>query len=576
MTEINGISSSPGYSIGRAFVYRHDKLVILHEHIPELSVNDEIERLDGCFSSLISEYREYLEHATGDSERALYSVELLMLDDVEYRKSIKKLISEKLYSAPWAVEEATEEIIRVISTVEDEYLKERIIDIRDIEYVILETLTGKRREHIVVRDKRVLVADYILTSELLGLEGLENIEGIVLDNGGKTSHVSIIAKSKKIPSVVGVAGFSSTLEEGELVIVDGEHGIVIKNPTDSVIREYERKKKEREKLLKGLDRRSEKLSFTSDGRRVTLDANIEWLEDVNDAISSGAENIGLFRTEFIAIKNDIFNSRDKKDEIYMETARLMAGRGSVVFRTLDIGGDKKTEGMIEEDNPILGWRAVRYMLAHKAEFMAQMRAILLASRYRNVKMMFPMISGVEELEETLSLLSDVKNELRRKRIDFDENMKVGTMIEVPSAAMISDILARKVDFFSIGTNDLIQYTIAVDRGNDKTNYLYEPLHPGVLRLIKLVVDNAHDAGIEVGICGQMASEILYLPILIGLGLDELSMSPASIPVLRGVIPSLSYGDCSRLVNEVLSESSHIEIERKVKEFLDERKTRNKK
>ena len=576
MTEINGISSSPGYAFGKAFIYRHDKLVIAHEHIDVNSVDKEIEYLESCFSSIIKEFQKYLDDAIGDSEKALYTVELLMLEDVEYRKSIKKLIREKHYSAPWAVEEATEEIIKVISGVEDEYLKERIIDIRDIEYVVLETLTGKRREHIEVREKRILVADYILTSELLGLEGLANIEGIVLDTGGKTSHVSILAKSKKIPAVVGAVDFSSTLEEGETVIVDGEEGKVIRNPAKRVIAQYERKRREREALLKGLDGSIEIKGRTSDGKRVILDANIEWLEGVDDAISSGAENIGLFRTEFIAIKDDILNSRDKKDEIYMEAAHRMAGRGSIVFRTLDIGGDKKTEGMLAEDNPILGWRAVRYMLSHRKDFKAQMRAILMASKYRNVSMMFPMISGVEELDEVLSLLKEVKAELRRDGIEFDENMKIGTMIEVPSAALISDVLAKKVDFFSIGTNDLIQYTIAVDRGNDKTNYLYNPLHPGVLRLIKLVVDNAHKEGIEVGLCGQMASEPLYLPLLVGLGLDELSMSPASLPVIRSYLTSLNYGDCSRLANEVLSESSHIEIEKKVKEFSNERETRNQK
>ena len=574
MVEFSGISSSPGYAIGKAFIYRHDKLVISHNFISSDEVDAEIARLEECFYSLIKEFRTYLENAIGDSEKALYTVELLMLEDVEYHKSIKTLILNKRYSAPWAVEEATEEIIKMISGVEDEYLKERIIDIRDIEYAVLETLTGKRREHIEVKDKRILVADYILTSELLGLEGLENILGIVLDTGGKTSHVSILAKSKKIPSVVGANGFSLSLEEGETVIVDGQNGIAIANPTSRKKAEYEKRKRELEQSLETYGGNADAKGCTKDGKRIILDANIEWLEGVDDAISSGAENIGLFRTEFIAIKNDILNSRDKKDEIYMDAALKMSGHGDVVFRTLDIGGDKKTDGMIAEENPILGWRAVRYMLSHRKDFKAQMRAVLMASRYHNVRMMFPMVSGIEELDETLDLLDEVKRELRKEKVDFDEEMKIGTMIEVPSAALISDVLAKKVDFFSIGTNDLIQYTIAVDRGNDKTNYLYNPLHLGVLRLMKLIVDNAHDAGIEVGLCGQMASEKLYLPILVGLGLDELSMSPASLPEIRRYLSSLSYGDCSSLVNEVLSETNPDVIEKKVKEFLNERETRN--
>ena len=574
MFEVNGIASSPGYAIGKAFIYRHDKLVISHDFIASDEIESETKRLDDCFSSLVKEYKGYLDRAVGDSEKALYTVELLMLEDEEYHKSIKSLIQNRRYSAPWAVEEATEEIIKMISGVEDEYLKERIIDIRDIEYAVLETLTGKRREHIEVKDRRILVADYILTSELLGLEGLENIAGIVLDCGGKTSHVSILAKSKKIPSVVGANGFSLSLEEGETVIVDGERGLAIADPTAKKRSEYEKKKTQFEERIGRLDENKDLKGCTKDGRRIILDANIEWLEDVENALSAGAENIGLFRTEFIAIKNDILNSRDKKDEIYMEAARRMSGHGDIVFRTLDIGGDKKTDGMIAEENPILGWRAVRYMLSHRKDFKAQMRAILISSKYKNVRMMFPMISGVEELDETLSLLEEVKSDLRREKIEFDEKIKIGTMIEVPSAALISDFLAKKVDFFSIGTNDLIQYTIAVDRGNDKTNYLYNPLHPGVLRLMKLIVDNAHKASIEVGLCGQMASESLYLPILIGLGLDELSISPASLPEIRRYLSLLSYSDCSSLVNEVLSESNADVIEKKVKEFLNERETRN--
>ncbi len=575
MTEIKAISSSPGYAIGQSFIYRHDKLVIRHDYIDQTSVDSEINRLEDCFSSLVSEFRGYLEKSISDSEKALYSVEILMLEDQEYHKSIHKLISEKLYSAPWAVEEATEQIIKVISTVEDEYLKERIVDIRDIEYAVLETLVGKRRDHITINDECIFVADYILTSELLGLKGLDSIKGIVLDTGGKTSHVSILAKSKNIPAVVGANGFSSLISEGDTVVVDAMEGKAIAGASRKVLSLYRNKIEERERMLGGISPVLDVKGSTKDGKRLVLDANIEWLEGVDDAIRLGCENIGLFRTEFIAIRDDIANERDKKDEIYEEAARRMAGRGHIVFRTLDIGGDKKTDFMADEENPILGWRAVRYMLSHKDDFKAQMAAILKASKYRNVRMMFPMISGVEELDECLALLEEVKNDLRKKRIEFDEEMKVGTMIEIPSAALTSDILAKKVDFFSIGTNDLIQYTIAVDRGNDKTNYLYNPLHPGIIRLIKYVVDNAHENSIEVGLCGQMASEPEYLPLLIGLGLDEISMSPQSIPVVKPLLLSLSYSDCLDFVNEVLSKSSHIEIEKLLKEFLYERKTGNK-
>ena len=573
MIELSGISSSPGYAIGPAFIYRHDKLVISHEHIKNDEKDSEIKRLEACFSSLTREFDYYLKNAETDSEKALYTVELLMLQDVEYHKSIKKLISEKLYSAAWAVEEATNEIIKAISKIDDEYIKERIIDIRDIEYVILGSLSGKRAEHIVINDKRILVADYILTSELLSLEGLENVVGIVLDSGGKTSHVSILARSKGIASLVGLKNFSSLIEESDIVVIDGEGEKAIANPTEDVLSLYRTKIKERELRLKELGASSDLKNYTKDGKRVILDANIEWLEGVDDAVSSGCENIGLFRTEFIAIKEDLLNDRSKKDEVYLEAAKKMKGRGHIVFRTLDVGGDKKTGEMEAEDNPILGWRAVRYTLSHKEDFKAQMRAVLKASKYKNVRLMFPMISGIEELDECLGLLEEVKDELRRKRIKFDENMKVGTMIEVPSAAITADILAKKVDFFSIGTNDLIQYTIAVDRANAKTNYLYNPLHPAFLRLLKYVVDTAHDNNIEVGLCGQMGGEYKYLPLLIGLGLDEISMSSQSLPIIRRLLNSLSYSDCLTLLNEVLSMTSYIEIENRLKEFFNGRNIR---
>ncbi len=569
MVQFRGISSSEGYAVSKAFIYRHDKLIISHDFINPADIDKETAFLDSTFSSLIAEYKESLRNAVDDTEKALYSVEILMLEDAEYRKAIRKIIREKLYCAPWAVEEATEEIIEKIKGIGDEYIKERIIDIRDIEYVILETLSGKRRGRIVIPDKRILVADYILTSELLALEGLENVEAIVLDSGGKASHISVLAKSNRIPSVVGVENFSLSAEEGELLVVDAYEARVIKKPSKKVINEYDAKIKALREAHESFDASK---GATGDDHPVTLDANIEWLEGIGDAIRAGCENIGLFRTEFIAIKEGMLSS-DSNGEIYAEAARRMAGRGHVVFRTLDIGGDKKSDGMSEEESP-LGWRAVRYMLRHKTEFKAQIKAILMASRYRNVRMMFPLISGLEELDEVLLLLEEVKKELREKKIDFDEGMKTGIMIEVPSAALISDLLARRVDFFSIGTNDLIQYTIVADRDNEKTNYLYDPLHPALLRLIKSVVENAHSAGIQVGICGQMASEKLYTPILVGLGVDEMSMSPSSLPVIRKYLSSLTFDDCSRLVNEVLSETSHAVIEKMVKEFLNERETRN--
>lgn len=573
MTEFEAVAAADGHAMGEAFIFRHDEMVVPHFHVKKDGVEDEISALRASFASVRGYCSDQLGKAVSDSERALYSVQILMIDDPEWLQAIEGYIKKDLYNAAWAVECATSDIVAALSSVEDEYMKERIIDIVDIQKAVTEELTGKARRHIrLVRDV-VLVADNLLTSELLALEGIQHLKAICLDAGGKTSHVSILAKSWGIPAVVGLKDFSLQVKEGECIIVDGYEGRVMASPGKKQIAGYGKRKQEQEAEEARLIRNAELLARTADGIRIVLEANVEDRLGIGDAIKAGCEGIGLFRTEFLEMKYGATEDFSVREGLYDEIASSMLGHGRVTFRTLDIGGDKFINGLSgQEDNPLLGWRAVRFCLDRKDIFKSQIISILKASRHGNVRMMFPMISTVEELESCLLLLDEAKKELGKKRIPFDPKMKVGTMIEVPSAALISDTLASMVDFVSIGTNDLVQYVLAVDRGNEKISHLYRADNPAVLRLVKMVVDNCHDKKIPVGICGQIASEVDMLPLLVGFGCDSLSMPPLSVGRIKERLGTLSKPDCENLLNNVLSMNSHERVAEMLKEFNNGRKT----
>ena len=573
MTEFEAIAAAEGRARGKAFVFRHDEMVVPHFHVEKGGVEKEVSSLHEAFSSVRKYCAGQLEKAVSDSEKALYSVQMLMLDDPEWLAAIERCIKEDLYNAAWAVESATDEIVRVLSSVGDEYMKERIIDIVDMQKAVTGELTGKVRQHIRLSRDVVLVADHLLTSELLALEGIQHLKAICLDMGGKTSHVSILAKGWGIPAVVGLKDFSLLVKEGEDVIVDGTEGRVYASPNRKQIALYERKRLEEEAENARLIKEAGILARTADGVRIILQANVEDRAGVGDAIKAGCEGVGLFRTEFLEMKYGATEDFSVREGIYDEVAGSMEGHGKVTFRTLDIGGDKFLDGMSsQEDNPLLGWRAVRFCLDRRELFRSQMLSILKASRHGNVRIMFPMISTIEELEECLALLDEAKHCLEDRRIPFDRNMEVGTMIEVPSAALISDALAEKVDFVSIGTNDLVQYVLAVDRGNERISHLYRAEHPAVLRLLKMVVDNCHGKGVPVGVCGQIAGDAGMLPLLVGLGFDSLSMPPLSVGRVKERLSRMVKPDCEKLVNNVLSMNSHEKVAAMLKEFNDGRKT----
>jgi phosphoenolpyruvate-protein phosphotransferase (PTS system enzyme I) len=395
------------------------------------------------------------------------------------------------------------------------------------------------------------------------------VKAIALDLGSKTSHTAIIAKSFAIPAVLGLSNVSQSVADGDTIIVDGNQGVVIVNPDKKTTREYKSSQVKWQKHEQDLLILNRMKPETTDKRVISLEANIEVTAEVEAVLAHGADGIGLFRSEFLYMTPNSFPGEEEQLRTYRTVLETMKGR-SVTIRTLDLGGEKVMPGFDvgAEDNPILGWRAVRFCLAKPEIFKAQLRAMLRASMYGNLKIMFPMISGIEELLKTLDIWHQLKKELRSAKIPFKEDIPVGVMIEVPSAALISEILAQKVDFFSIGTNDLIQYTIAVDRNNERIAYLYEPFHPGVLRLIKMVIDNAHAAGIPVGMCGEMAGDPFATVVLLGMGLDQFSMSAFSIPEIKRIIRSVSMKEAKELVNTIMKMTFSQDIDDYVRDWME--------
>ena len=412
----------------------------------------------------------------------------------------------------------------------------------------------------------------LLPSDALAMNS-RMVKGIAMDAGGKTSHTAILARAFEIPAVLGLSSITRVARTGDKIIVDGNRGKVVVDPDEETLKRYGAIQKEWQKREVQLATLNTLPAETRDGKLIYLQANIEVPEETDSLLAHGADGIGLYRSEFLFMQPGGVSTEEQQYKSYASVVDALGGR-PVTIRTLDVGGDKAIPGFEQhnEKNPILGWRAVRFCLARTGLFKSQLRALLRASAHSegSLRIMFPMISGVEELEKVLTVLEEAKDECRAKGQPFDEDISVGIMIEVPSAALTTDILARKVDFFSIGTNDLIQYTIAVDRGNERIAYLYEPFHPGVLRLIKMVVDNAHAAGIPVSMCGEMAGDPMATVILLGLGLDMYSMSSFSIPEVKQIIRSISMIEAEELVGEIMEMKSYDEIDQYVHGWMNAR------
>ncbi len=577
MFKVKGIAASRGIVIGKAFYTGKEEFIIPKRRIKHEDVSREIYRLEEALIDTrkeISVLQKRISNEMGYDHARIFEAHMLVLEDRMLIEDVITQIKNKKVNVEYAFSQSVKKYIDTLRKLDDEYLKERALDIEDVSKRVLRKLLKKEVPSLErLREKVIIVAHDLSPTDTASLPK-DKILGFVTDIGGRTSHTAIIARSLGIPAVVGTEVATFHIRGGETLIVDGFEGLICINPTEKVIKEYQKRMEKFERISRASYLPKLAKAETKDGRRIIISANVELPEELPLVESYGAEGIGLYRTEYIFLGRTQLPSEEEQYRAYLNVARKVKPH-SLIIRTIDIGGDKflSKPTVPREMTPFLGWRAIRFCLANPEIFKVQLKAILRSSYEGNVKIMFPMISGVEELREAKRMLEECKKELRRENKKFNENISVGAMIEVPSAALVADTLAKECDFFSIGTNDLIQYSLAVDRGDEKVAYLYEPSHPAVLRLIKIVVEAAHKNRIWVGMCGEMAGEFLFTILLIGFELDELSMPPPGIPRVKEIIRSFSFREAKRIADEVLNFSTSREVEKflqeKVKNVLKE-------
>ena len=566
-----GIAVSDGVCRGQVVVLHRSRRVITKRQLADHAVAPETKRFEHALvrtRQQITEVQRRVADTMSSNEADIFDAHLLMLEDRVLIEEVIKIIREQKTNADYAFHTASDRYIAVLEAVEDEYLRERAADLRDLTGRVLDNLLEVKDQFDLrhLTEPCILVAHDLSPSMTAQLDR-KLVLGFVTDIGSKTSHTAILAQSLDIPAVVGAKTISEELETGDYVLLDGYNGTVTVNPTDQTLFEYGQLAKIKASLDEKLREVQHQPAVTLDGKIIHLSANIEETSDVESVLAHGAEGVGLFRTEFLFINRDSFPTEEEQFQVYREVAAALKPH-SVIIRTLDLGGDKfaSNHPISKESNPFLGWRAIRFCLAQPELFRAQLRAILRASAEGNVKMMYPMISGLDELNQANALVEQCKAELREEKIPFAENLEIGAMIEIPSAVLIADALASRVKFFSIGSNDLIQYTLAIDRGNERVTHLYQPTHPAVLRLIKLTVDAAHAKGIWAGVCGQIAGDPVLAPLLIGLGVDELSCAPGVIDEVKYMIRRLKMDEAKALAEFALGCESPTEIAARCMEF----------
>jgi len=567
---IEGIPASPGIAIGPAFLYGKEDFVIYRRKIKDFDIPKEIARFEEALINTRKELTELKDSLAnkGAANTKIFDAHLLLLEDRMLIEEVISRLKEEKFCVEYIFSQVLKKYINAFSQMGDNYIRERTSDISDVGRRILRNLLGHRKGQILLNEPTVVVAHDLSPSDTAAMSKT-NLLAFITDIGGKTSHTAILAKSLEIPAVVGLGIATRIIRPNDLLIVDGYSGLVIINPDTNKLREYKQKKTKNINKEKRLDDLKDLPAQTTDGHKVVVAANIEFPNEIDSVISHGAEGIGLFRTEFLFMNKEELATEQEQFEIYKQAAEKVAPN-PVIIRTMDVGGDKfiSPVDMPDEIHPFLGWRAIRFCLARPEIFKTQLRAILRASAYGNIRIMYPMISCVEEIKGANKLLDECKKELKKKRRKFNPDIKVGAMIEVPSAAIASDIMAKEVDFFSIGTNDLVQYTLAVDRANEKVAYLYEPAHPAVLRLIKMTIDNAHDNNIWVGMCGEMAGDLELVLLLLGMGLDEFSAPPLSVPKIKYIIRRTSLEYARQVVEEAMSFTSPKEIQAFLKKRVE--------
>ncbi len=565
----HGIAASPGIAIGTVLLIGSH---ICHEATPaedrqvdpedvEKEVSRFLRALDKTRCDII-ELQKRIQSTLEEREASIFDAHLLIVDDKMLMQEVTEAIRRKCKTAETAFSQTIQRYITAISAMQDQYLKERADDVKDVASRIVSNLRGQERpvlDHLP--GQRVIIAKDLTPSDTALLDR-ENVQAFAIESGSRTSHTAILARSMKIPAVVGMQNIFEKLQNGDLVVVDGFVGTVIINPKEQTLDLYALKETRKEKFYADLLKESRLRPETVDGYSVQLAANIENVEDIEDAQRYGAAGIGLFRTEYLFINASKLPSEEKQHAIYSKAAQAMQGQ-PLVIRTLDLGGDKLSDlvASFHEPNPFLGLRAIRLCLDKQHIIRTQIRAILRASALGQIRLMFPMVTCVDEVDKLLEIVEDIRKDLKKSRIPFDENMEIGIMIEIPSAALTADILAKKVDFFSIGTNDLVQYTLAVDRGNEKVAYLYRPSHPAILELIKRIVDSAKANAIWVSVCGEMAGDPRFAPLLVGLGVHELSMSPIALGPIRRIVRRLKMHDAEQMAAKAMAcESAEAALE----------------
>lgn len=565
MIKIKGIGVSSGVGIGKVLILRKDEFSVPKRKISHDEISREIYRLEEALMATrkeISDLQKKISEDIGFDHGRIFEAHYLVLEDRVLIEDVIKQIKVKKVNVEYAFSESIKKYVDTLLKLNDEYLRERVVDIEDISRRVLRAMLKKKTLSLNdLKEKVVIVAHDLGPSQTASLPK-DKVLGFVTDVGGRTSHTAIIAKSLGIPAVVGSEIATDNISSGDKIIVDGSSGIVIVRPTEKVLKEYRKKSTLYTKEVKAIHIPKAVKVCTKDGKAIVVSGNIELPEELSLIRKYGAEGIGLYRTEYIFLGRRDLPSEEEQFNSYSKVAKEVSPY-SVIFRTIDIGGDKflSQPEVPHEMSPFLGWRAIRFCLARPEVFKVQLKAILRASVNGNVKIMFPMISGIEELRQAKTLLDKCKKELSKEGKKFDENISIGVMIEVPSAALTADILAKECDFFSIGTNDLIQYSLAVDRTNEKVAYLYEPGHPAVLRLIKKTIEAAIQNDIWVGMCGEMSGDPIFSFLLLGMGLDRFSMSIPQVPKIKELISNINLKDAKAALQEALKLSTSKEVEK---------------
>ena len=566
-----GAGVSPGIATGPAFVVSAEHEAVAEWSVSEEQIAGEVVRFEEAIIATrrqIKEIQQGLRNAIGQADASIFDAHLMVLDDRSFIEDVLAGLKTERRNVETIVRAVARKYADALSGMDDEYLRERAADVKDVAHRVLRNLHGEQTElHEGMQSKCVVVAHELVPSQIAGLRR-ETVAGIATDLGSRTCHAAIMARSLEIPAVMGLRNASSAVGPGNQVIVDGDKGLLIVAPSKQRRREYGALARTREHIQSELVGLRDEAAETKDGHGIVLSANIELPADVDGAIARGAAGVGLFRSEYLYLTSTTLPSEEEQFIAYSDVVKRVAP-DYVIIRTLDLGGDKIASNLSipRERNPFMGWRAIRFCLSHPDVFKTQLRAILRASAFGAAKIMYPMICSMSEVTEANELLHQAKSELAAEGVAFDDEIDVGVMIETPSAALTSDAIAPLVDFFSLGTNDLIQYTLAVDRANELVATLYKPTHPAILQLIKMTIDAGHQHNIWVGVCGEMAADPLLAPLLVGLGVDELSVTPPAVPVVKDVVRSMIYPEAQRLAQAALQTSSPEHIVGMCKELI---------